>query len=277
MCYTTIVEAKMEHRRRLVQPAWGGQKKASKRFHALVEEDDVPTNAASLLQPPEPMSCWQSISMKIKSRFGSKARQRRQLEVALYACSVALEAINVKLQNLKQSRAKAEGEMVRLMSLNEPQDAICALRRKKFYTRQIQSVEKHKLQVQAQQMALQESETNLEVFKSLQLVGRSLRSFAVKGGDVQLNLIERNEEIMHDAVDNLREVRDAMVPLDDLIEGEDETTLWEELVAATGGHETPPTPNKEYRLPKAPNMPVKVDTQQKVATAEENQQQVELI
>jgi len=218
----------------------------------LLLTDEPDGGAAAIPPPPPPLTCWESIAMRIKMRFGSKAAKRRQVQIALYTCSLAVATLKDKLQGLKQSQAQAEAEMMRMMAANDPPGAIEALRAKKRFARQAHNVERHMMQVQSHQMALQESETNLEVFKTMQRVGKSLKSFALTER-LHFPDVDKNADVMQDALDNLREVNMALEPLDGDAE-EDQAALWEELLAESGGHgsATAATAAVLPRLPVAP-------------------------
>lgn len=226
----------------LVAPKWGG----SRRYFNKLEESDheiIPDLRSESPTSPPPIGCWESISLKIKSKlFGSKLRRQRQTEVAIHTCKLALQALEAKTLQLTTLKGKAEANMIRLMKSSNPRAAITYLREKKFYESQLDRVQQHRFKIQSQQLALEESETNQDVFDSLQAVGNSMHAFAMHGS-IELSMIDKNKDIIENAMDNIAETTEALEP----INIEDEALLWEELLAAEGGHD-----RRTISLPKAP-------------------------
>ena len=186
--------------------------------HVHLLEDDALEEKAEFPDSTVAAQAQQSVSHKksflqqlfgcIKGLFLFKKRVHVDaLNAAKDTCNTAIELINTKIDTLKKKEDAAEVIMLQHMRSRNMPKAVHALKRKKYYTRQLDKLNIHKFNVESQLVALEESVTNKDVFSTMKTVNSALKR---AGKKIKVQDIENTMEDMTEMMQDTTECSDAL-------------------------------------------------------------------
>jgi hypothetical protein len=172
--------------------------------------------------------------------FSKKRKRVRALASAKQSCEKALVLLEKKEKDLENKRDRYETFTLAAINAKKINDAVKFLKRKKFYTNQLEKIQIHKFNIETQIAGLEENHTNRDMFETMSNVSRALKK---AGGNAQpIEQIEDTVESLHDL---LQEVSDCSQALREEIsypEDNDEDLRQEILDAMGTTPNLPPSP-----------------------------------
>ena len=166
--------------------------------------------------------------------------QRRKLHEAMARLRAARLVIGSKISAAQHQQCAAERDMLNFMEQKNVRSATEAMRSKKFFAAKVFRLEQHQRVMVKNELMLQESQTNEEVFAALTDVAIALKGIGVTPADVKK--ADAAYDTMSNAFSEMREFTEALqqpVGDDDDIAhyDDDEEEMWKKLLADAGGHE----------------------------------------
>ena len=164
-------------------------------------------------------------------------KQRRAIDGAQACIAMTLLATTEQMRECRAKSDEAQANMQREYDAGRHTCAIECLRRRKKWQAQYAVILKRRSALEAQALALERVTQNAAYGESLRHVARALKTVSSTATGLSLRQLDGMNDVIANYLDDEQDVADALDldPFEPRDVGDDDASLWEELLVETGG------------------------------------------